>query len=309
MQTFMDLLNDFLQHSREHRFSGQTMAHYRRNLRRFIRWLETTTGAQTADQLRRAHLDKWLRHLQAHQTRWGRPLKPTSLNGFLADLRTFLRFLAARGYVQRSLADAVQLVRVPKLLPQSVLTHAQVKKILSRIPTGRPDGFRDRAMLELLYSSGVRASELVGLNLADVDLKNRTALVTGKGEKQRIVPLGRTAARHLESYLVAVRPYLVHDPALQAVFLDHFGCRLSYPVLLKRVHRYADELGFETVITPHTFRRSCATELIRGGANIYHVKELMGHETLNTLRHYTRLTILDLKKTHEKCHPREKDEV
>ena len=217
------------------------------------------------------------------------------------------------------MADAVRPVRAPKLLPQSVLQHAEIKKLISRVPTNRPDGFRDRAMLELLYSSGLRAGEIVGIDVGDVDLKNRSVLVTGKGNKQRMVPFGRTAARYLESYWVAVRPFLARcrprgedGPGRddrQALFLDHFGGRLSYGVLLKRIHRYADALGFEAAITPHTFRRSCATELIRGGANLYHVKELLGHESLNTLKHYTRLTIVDLKKTHEKCHPREREQT
>ena len=319
MRTLMDLLDDLMQHARDRRFSRQTVNHYRRNLRRFNRWLEQTCGVRTADQLNRAHMDKWLRHLESHQTRWGRPLKSTTINMLLSDLRMFLRFLAHRGYVMHSLADAVRPVRAPKLLPQSVLQHAEIKKLISRVPTNRPDGFRDRAMLELLYSSGLRAGEIVGIDVGDVDLKNRSVLVTGKGNKQRMVPFGRTAARYLESYWVAVRPFLARcrprgedGPGRddrQALFLDHFGGRLSYGVLLKRIHRYADALGFEAAITPHTFRRSCATELIRGGANLYHVKELLGHESLNTLKHYTRLTIVDLKKTHEKCHPREREQT
>jgi len=139
-----------------------------------------------------------------------------------------------------------------------------------------------------------------------VDFKNRTMMVTGKGDKQRVVPIGRTALRHLETYLAAIRPYLLCDRTQTALFLNHKGARLKYKAFLKCVHIHSRRMGY-TDVTPHTFRRSCTTELIRGGANMYHVKELLGHESLDTLKHYTKLTINDLKKTHEKCHPRERD--
>ena len=140
-------------------------------------------------------------------------------------------------------------------------------------------------MLEVLYSTGIRVGELLGLNVTDVDLDNATAVVLGKGNKQRVVPIGKTALRLLESYLKAVRPFLLSRADEPALFLNHAGQRMPY----------------------HTFRRSCTTELIRAGANLYHVKELLGHEDLETLKHYTKLTIEDLKATHARCHPREQE--
>lgn len=171
-----------------------------------------------------------------------------------------------------------------------------------------PEGYRNRAMLEVLYSSGLRAAELLGLDLDDIDFDNATAIVTGKGNKQRVVPIGRTALRYLESYLKAVRPFLLRDPGERAVFLDQKGHRLRYNALAMIVRSCAIRAGLGDMhVTAHTFRRSCATELLRGGANMYHVKDLLGHATLNTLKHYAKLTITDLKKTHAKCHPRERE--
>jgi len=176
------------------------------------------------------------------------------------------------------------------------------------VPIGVPEGYRNRAMLEVLYSSGLRAAELLGLDLDDIDFDNATAIVTGKGNKQRVVPIGRTALRYLESYLKAVRPFLLRDPGERAVFLDQKGHRLRYNALAMIVRSCAIRAGLGDMhVTAHTFRRSCATELLRGGANMYHVKDLLGHATLNTLKHYAKLTITDLKKTHAKCHPRERE--
>jgi site-specific recombinase XerD len=161
-------------------------------------------------------------------------------------------------------------------------------------------------LLELLYSTGIRAGEALGLDISRIDLKNATALVYGKGRKERVVPIGATALRHLESYLAAVRPFLLHEPGEQAVFLDAQGQRLPYHVFRRLVHRYAAAAGITLNVTPHTFRRSCTTELLRSGANMYHVKDLLGHESLDTLKHYAKLTITDLRETHRKCHPRER---
>ncbi len=129
----------------------------------------------------------------------------------------------------------------------------------------------------------------------------------GKGRKQRVVPFGSTAARFLEVYIKAIRPYLLRDAIESALFLDTQGRRMPYHTLRRIVHACSHAAGLDITVTPHTLRRSCTTELLRSGANMYHVKELLGHESLDTLKHYTRLTITDLKRTHRKCHPRERD--
>jgi len=216
--------------------------------------------------------------------------------------------LAQRQIVPSALLAGLVYVKEPRLLPTSVLTHAQVKAMLQAIPTTDAVGWRDRAMLELLYSSGIRARELVGLDVRDVDLDGGTALVFGKGAKQRVVPIGRTALRLLESYLKGVRPFLAREGPDDALFLNRRGNRLSYENLLRVVHRHAERIGVDMSVTPHTFRRSCATEMIRGGANLYHVKDLLGHESLDTLRHYAKLNVDDLKRMLARCHPRERSD-
>lgn len=305
-----DLLAVLLGHERDRRFSPCTMRNHRCYLTAFINWLEAQQRVTSPDRLLKSHLDAWLKHLSAHRTPRGQPLKSQSLNLHIIAARRFLDYLAARGFVPVGLPSALQTVKAPSLLPQGALTHAQMRKFLAKVRTDTHEGYRNRAMFELLYSSGLRAAELLGLDVGDVDLANAMAIVTGKGNKQRVVPVGRTALRCLESYLKAVRPFMLLKPDQRAVFLDRHGERLSYYAFSQIVRACAGRSGADGVhVTAHTFRRSCATELLRGGANMYHVKDLLGHETLNTLKHYAKLTIVDLKKTHEKCHPRERDEL
>lgn len=306
MKTLQEHLNDYFDWRRSLKLSPETIAKNKYSIRPFIQWLDTTCHAVTPEEIYKDHLYEWQKHIADMKNREGHPIRPRTINTYNEGIKGFLTYLADRGYIRKDYPGFVQYVKKPFTLPGSVLTHAEMRKMLRRIPTQDAIGYRDRAMLELLYSSGVRAAELLGLNTFDVDFKNRTMIVTGKGNKQRVVPIGRTALRHLETYIKAIRPYLLHDRTEKSLFLNHKGKRLPYRTLLKSVHAHARRAG-HTHITPHTFRRSCTTELIRGGANMYHVKELLGHESLDTLKHYTKLTINDLKKTHEKCHPRERD--
>lgn len=309
VKTLSQLLREFLEHGRALNQSPLTLKNHRFYVNHFLRRLEAAEGVCTADRLARRHLETWFKHLLDHRTIRGLPLKPESFNKAIQSVKSFLRYLAERDYILKSLPAALEYVKTPSLLPKGVLMHAQVRTLLGKIRTGTAEGYRDRAMLELLYSSGIRSAELLSLNVGDVDLKHATAIVMGKGRKQRVVPIGRTALRHLETYIAAVRPYQVRAPANQALFLKRNGERLGYDGLLVLIRRHVGAAGLDGPVSAHTFRRSCATELIKGGANLYHIKELLGHESLDTLRHYAKLTITDLKKTHEKCHPRERDEL
>lgn len=307
MMTLHDHLAAWLDHARSLRKSPRHLRQSEYMIAAWLRWLEPAQAVVTADRLRIEHMNTWIKHLRERRTAKGLPLKPSSVNRQIEAVRTFVGWMAQRGLVPSSFLAALTYVAQPRLLPTSVLNHAQMRRALAQIAATDAPSLRDRAMLEMLYSSGVRASELLGLNVADVDLGNATAIVMGKGEKQRVVPIGKTALRHLESYLKGVRPLLVKAPGETALWLNARGERLSYASFLRRVHAHLGKTELPVNVTPHTFRRSCTTELIRGGANLWHVKELLGHEQLDTIQHYAKLTITDLKKTHAKCHPREKE--
>jgi integrase/recombinase XerD len=304
MKTLRDWLESYLDYGRATRLSRYTVRCRAYHGRNFLDWLETHYGVTTPDRLRREHLETWTKHLATHTTWHGLPLKPRAMNKLIESTRSFLNYLAEHHLVLSSLLTGLVYVKEPQLLPQ-VLRHEQTRSVLNRIPTTDAMGWRDRLMLELLYSTAIRAGELLGLDVADVDLSSGTARVFGKGQKERLVPIGQTALRLLESYLRAVRPFLLRDPKEAALLLNEHGRRLSYAALLRRVHRHAGRVPLEVTVTPHTFRRSCATEMIRAGANLYHVKDLLGHETLDTLRHYVKLNVEDIRDTLRRCHPRE----
>jgi site-specific recombinase XerD len=263
--------------------------------------------------------DRLLRSLAEYRTVKGLPLKPSTINGRVSSLRTFLDWLHDRGRLGKRLSEHLHHVKEPWLLPTSVLDHDQVKSVISVIDADTPEGLRDMAVYELLYSSGIRVGELERAKVSNLDLDNATLKVRGKGDKERIVPVGRTAIRRLVTWLRAGRPFLLgrgSEPC-DALFLNAVGGSLKSFTVRRRLHAYAREAGIEEKsddnpsekrITPHTLRRSCTTEMVRADANLYHVKELLGHATLGTLKHYAKLNINDIKKTHEQCHPREKDE-
>lgn len=307
-KTLRDLLESFLIHGQTRNFRPRTIDSYRVECVRFLDWLEMHHGIVTSDRLCRSQLDGWGRHLVQHRTASGLPLSVNTIRMRVAVLRSFLKHLARCGYILGTLPDALVAPKGHQPLPTSVLSHAQVKTLLTSVRVDIPQGIRDRAILELLYTSGMRAAEIIGLNVNDVNLNAATARVRGKGGKERLVPIGRSALNWLENYLRGVRPFItIDDPNEEALFINYQGARLKYGGLRRMVHVHADRLGFDVNVSPHTFRRSCATELIRGGANLYHVKELLGHESIEMLKPYTQLTIMDLKSTHRKTHPRERE--
>ncbi|MBC2717923.1 MAG: tyrosine-type recombinase/integrase [Desulfobacteraceae bacterium] len=307
MKTVFALSDEYLDYLHSLNYSKKTIRGTRRLLIRFNRYLACSCQVESVEYLGSDVLRKWHAHLSGLRTKEGYPLKATGINRHIVAVRGFLEYLADMGYVRKQLIKVVPYLKEPKTLPKNVVPHTQMRRLLSTIGTDTPENYRNRAMLELLYSSGIRSGELLGLSLADIDIENRTALVHGKGDKDRVVPIGKTAMRYLETWIKAVRPYFVRDPQEKALFLTKAGKRLPYSSFHREVASVVKQSGMDVKVTPHTFRRSCATELIRGGANLYHVKELLGHESLNTLRPYVKLTIVDLKKTHENCHPREKE--
>ena len=198
-------------------------------------------------------------------------------------------------------------VKQPKLFSTSVLTHEQVMTLLNSIRKDTAEGMRLRAIVEVFYSSGMRHAELLGLDMSDVDYRKGMASVIGKGKKQRMVPLGAMAIRALRYYIKSARPQLVIASDEQALFIDDYGHRLPMHSLRRWIHKQATKAGLEEKVTPQTFRRTCVTELMRCGADHYQVRDLLGHESLQTVRHYVKYTMVDVKATHSQCHPREND--
>lgn len=184
-----------------------------------------------------------------------------------------------------------------------VLTEREANRLLAAPDVTRPKGLRDRAILEVLYATGMRRGEAAGLAVHDVDLEHATVKVQGKGSKQRLIPLGKHAVHYLRLYLQEARPRLLPklSPPTDALWVDHFRKRLSLQGVCGVVKRYAAEAGVPA--DPHTMRRTCATQLLRGGAHPAVVARILGHADMTSLSHYLRTTITDLKETHARTNP------
>ena len=199
MHDLTELLQAYLGHLQDLNGSRHTRERIRSVGTLFLGWLASVCGVTDVRDLRREHLHQYQHHLAEYTTSTGLPLKPSSLNSRVKSIRSFLEFLYRRRYIGQPLPDQLAYVKESRLLPSSVLNHAQVQALLQQIPTDCEDGVRDRAAIELLYSTGVRISELEGLSLADVDLGTATMKVLGKGGKERLVPIGKTALTWLTS--------------------------------------------------------------------------------------------------------------
>lgn len=238
----------------------------------------------------------------------GRPAGLNHQAGFLVAVRAFFRFLAGRGFVLSDPTSVLEFPRIPRGLPHGVMTAREVEKILSRPDVDTALGMRDKAILELLYSTGIRNAELRNLAVADVNIADQEITIRrGKGGADRVLPTGEIAAKCLEHYLRESRPKLVGkqpDPP-KALFVSFRGSRLPHTGLGGIVRRHVRAAGVVKPVTPHGFRHTCATHMLKGRASLRHIQELLGHRSLNTTERYTHVEAGDLKREHRRTHPRE----
>jgi integrase/recombinase XerC len=220
----------------------------------------------------------------------------------LACLRSFYRFLCREGLMQQNPARAVPTPRLEKRLPQ-FLDEQQVLQLLAAPDGRRWQGLRDRAMFEVFYSTGIRVSELVGLNCKDLDEFSGTVIVRGKGKKERLCPIGATALKAIEGYLQQ-RPGKEHLREPQALFVSQMGTRLTVRQVDRLLLKYARQVGLPGSVHVHTLRHSFATHLLNRGADLRSVQELLGHANLATTQIYTHVTAKRLKDVFDKAHPR-----
>ena len=218
----------------------------------------------------------------------------------LSCLRSFFRFLCREGRLSQNPAQVIPTPRLEQRLP-SFLDERQVARLLETPPTANWQGLRDRALLETLYSTGIRVSELTGLNLNDLDEISGTVMVRGKGKKERLCPIGETALKTLRAYLAA-RPKKLHVP--YAIFVSQKLTRLTVRQVDRLIARYVRLAGLPASISPHSLRHSFATHLLDRGADLRSVQEPLGHASLSTTQIYTHLTPQRLKKVYEQAHPR-----
>lgn len=287
----------FLEELKRENVSGHTVRCYASDLGQFLDYFSPPCGEPPGiRELDRLALREWLGEL------YRRRLKAVSMRRKVAALRSFFRFLIRQGLAEVNVARLIRTPKAPKLLPR-VMTAEQANTLLDQIAAGkleRPHPARDLAIFELLYGCGLRISELVGLNLADLDLAGRWLLVRGKGKKERQTPYGSKAAGALERYLTE-RPAQTEETA---VFLNHRGRRLSDRGARGIVKLYATLVGGDPSLHPHSFRHAFATHLLSDGADLRAIQELLGHARLSTTQKYTQVSLTDLLGVYDKAHPK-----
>jgi len=230
-------------------------------------------------------------------------------NSKVRQVKAFYKWLYDNGHALTDPGRNLPVLRKPKNLPKGVLNSSQVNKLL-RVPnTSSPIGVRDRAMLELLYSSGLRAGELCKLTVYDLDFETRIVrILEGKGRKDRLVPVGRTALDWCKKYLKDVRPVLLprNQGNAAKLFLTLFGGEMKTAYLYRIVKKAAKVANLPDTTTTHSLRHACATEMLKGGASVRHVQEMLGHADISTTQIYTHLAKADLQKIHQKTAPSER---
>ncbi len=283
-------------------YSPSTIEHRRYTFKVFFTWA-AERDLTRAGQITRPILENFQRWLWRCTKANGQRLGWSTQREQLGTLKDFFRWLTRRDVILHNPASELELPRPEKRLPQEVLTQAQVQQLLAVPDVTDPLGVRDRAMLELFYSTGIRRAELCRLELPDVNPERRTLHVRlGKGKKDRMVPIGARAAHWLERYLQETRPRLCLDTRTQALFLTGYGGPFNPDVVSRMVAGWIKQVTGR-VASCHLLRHTCATHMLENGADIRFIQQLLGHAKLDTTAIYTEVSIKQLQEVHARCHP------
>lgn len=275
--------------------SANTIASYMRDIRQFSDWLNRTQGLDVID-ASQLYISDYLRH-QENEGRSG-----ATISRCLASLKNFYLYLVSSGFLEKSPVMDIHVDRGEKKLPQ-ILTGREIELLLSQPVCVDAKGFRDKAMLEVMYATGMRVTELISLDVDDVNLDLGIIKCNG-AKRSRLIPLYPMALRALATYLRDVRSSMISDPDETALFVNVGGARMSRQGFWKILKHYQETAHIEKEITPHTLRHSFAVHLLENGADVGSLQELMGHCDISSTQMYTQLVNQKIKSVYEKCHPK-----
>jgi len=299
-------LSAFSEYLKGQNYARRTQEEYPRLLAPFLAFLEKRK-IMDITRVKREHLYAWHASLINAHKKDGNPYHAGTLSLKIAALKTFFAFLVERDFILTDPASSLKSPRVPQEMKREPLTEKEVNTLLKVIPTNTPLGYRDRAMVEVLYGTGIRVTELADLLTSDVHLTEKVLVVRkGKGGKGRMVPLSTWAASYVKGYLKTIRPQMEGERSGQVLFLNHLGWKLTRKGICFLLKRYAKASRIEKTVTPHTLRHTFATHLLKRGADIRAIQEMLGHEKITTTQRYTKVEISDLQAVLRKCHPRER---
>ena len=274
--------------------SANTVASYMRDIRQFADWLRQEEDLDVVD-VSQLNISHYLSHLE-EEGRSG-----ATVSRSLASLKNFYAYLVTSGFLEKTPVTDIRITRAEKKLPQ-ILTSREIELLLAQPVCVDAKGFRDKAMLEVMYATGIRVTELIELNVADVNLDMGIIKCTS-GKKSRMIPLYPAALKALTDYMLDVRSSMA-DPSETALFVNVGGVRMSRQGFWKILKHYQDMAHIEKEITPHTLRHSFAVHLLENGADLGSLQELMGHCDISSTQLYTQMINQKLKSVYEKCHPK-----
>jgi len=296
-------LKNYLQWLMVRHYSPRTVTLRKINLSRFIQWCEQRS-VQHPQEVTRPMLERYRRHLYYYRKNNGEPLTISSQCTRLEPLRGFFKWLTKENYLLYNPASELELPRQHRRLPQHILTVEEIDSILNQTALHGDVGLRDRAIIETLYSTGLRRIEMINLKLYDIDLANGSLMVReGKGRKDRMVPLGERACAWIQKYIEDVRPEYAMEPDEGVVFLTEYGQAMIRNRMSDMVKKHIAAAGINKPGACHIFRHSMATHMLENGADIRYIQMILGHSVLTTTEIYTQVSIKKLKEIHARTHP------
>ena len=295
MQEQIDEFLDYL--ATEKGYSENTLAAYHNDLGQFAEFL-TREPAVEWDQVNKNHIVDYMLDMKE------RGYASSTVARKVAASKSFFHYLKDEGVVTDDPTMKLESPKVKKHLPKAISIEEVERLLAEPTKSTSPKGLRDTALLETLYATGLRVSEIVSLNVEDVDLKTGTIYCIGKGDRERVVPIYDQAGLTIAAYLERGRPALVHDSEEKALFLNHRGERLTRQGLWLIIKQYVNAVGIEGDVTPHTLRHSFATHMLHGGAKLRDVQKLLGHANISTTQIYTQVTQDHLREAYNVAHPR-----
>lgn len=298
----MNYVRAFLEWSEVHGFRPQGIHLRDKALQRFVSWCDERAIVRIQD-ITLPILERYQQHLFHYRQKNGKPLSFTSQQLMLVPLKSFFKWAARERHILGNPASEILLPKKPASLPRYVLSIAQVESVLNETDVSHPGGVRDRAMLEVLYSTGVRRTELAGLGLCDWNRGGTLTVRQGKGGRDRVVPVGARAEAWLTRYVDDVRPELVTSMSGDTLFLTDYGEAFNKNRLGDLVRRYLDWAGITAPGSCHLFRHACATHMLENGADVRYIQVLLGHADITSTEIYTKVSITKLREIHAATHP------
>jgi len=297
-----ELIPEYLKNLQVRNCSPFTVKGNKSELKFFTRFL-SKEGISDIDQITLELLEDYQQELTFTLTMAGKPLAIRTQEKRLSVMKGFCRYLKEHDYIINDPSTYIRLPKQEKPLPRVILNEKDVKKLILAPDSHTNRGYRNRVIVELLYDTGIRRSEIAGIKLTDLELDSGFLLIKGKGNKERVVPVSDKVCALLRNYILAVRSAFITGKDPGYLILNRWGGKMDVNGIWAVVKRCACQAKLKTNVTTHTLRHTCATHMLRNGAPIRHIQEMLGHESVETTQVYARVTINDLKEVHAKYHP------